>query len=870
MPHSINPLATAAELAPLLSALRSGAPVDEPTYFPRGCLLPDGRLDLCKQDLGPIQARAVAQALEACAFVKSLLLGADHLEDEGARAIAGLLERSAHLETVFVGCNLIGSAGAEALAGASAMQPHLRGLWLKRNAIGERGAQAVLRLIAESPALRTLDLVDTGWPAERVSALAEAISRSAALERLYLGTNALHDGAAIAALIAAGRLRALYAGSQPLGDDGARAIAAALRDDRRLEVLELPSAGIGDAGVVALAEAAQAQGSLQVLALGRAPAAPLLGLAANGVGSQGVRALAALIRSSTVLRTLDLRVGGLPRAELEVLVDAVESSPSLGALELDGVPPELRARLDALLARNRAHAPPVPVVEDVQAIRSVYRTHRPARAHRSVREPRRTASAVEAAPTAPTPEAPLPSPAEIAAATRVLERLAASPEAFFTARSALAPLRAAANRVVSGIVATARARRDAHPAARRDDGDRGREQRTQDRAHDRALLERTGLRQQRAAATAPAPEPSERLVDARACYVCKARYRDVHAFYDGLCRTCGDAHYARRSATADLSGRTALLTGGRLKIGRQIALKLLRAGARVYATTRFPRDAAQRFAREPDFADWEDRLHLVGIDLRHLPSVERLAAELAERPGGVDILVNNAAQTVRRPPDFYAHLAAGEAQALPPALEALLLTPTALPTSAIAAPLADPALFPLGAREDDGQQLDLRDVNSWRLSVGEVSTLELLEVHVVNSLAPFILLRGLLPALERSPHPRRFVVNVSAMEGSFARAYKAETHPHTNMAKASLNMLTRTAAGGLAARNIYMTSVDTGWITNEQPHPVRERMKTERGFTPPLDEIDGAARVCDPIFRGVTDATPLSGVFLKDYRPIAW
>ena len=91
------------------------------------------------------------------------------------------------------------------------------------------------------------------------------------------------------------------------------------------------------------------------------------------------------------------------------------------------------------------------------------------------------------------------------------------------------------------------------------------------------------------------------LSEPRKCYVCKAEYRRLHPFYDQLCRACGDENHARRTATADLRGRVALVTGARVKIGYQAAILLLRAGCRVVALTRFPRDAAARYAREPDF-----------------------------------------------------------------------------------------------------------------------------------------------------------------------------------------------------------------------------------------------------------------------------
>ena len=107
------------------------------------------------------------------------------------------------------------------------------------------------------------------------------------------------------------------------------------------------------------------------------------------------------------------------------------------------------------------------------------------------------------------------------------------------------------------------------------------------------------------------------------------------------------------------------------------------------------------------------------------------------------------------------------------------------------------------------------------------------------------------------------------MEGQFSRGYKGPGHPHTNMAKAALNMLTRTSAQELLESDgILMTSVDTGWITDERPHPMRMRL-AEDGFHAPLDLVDGAARVYDPIVRGEA-GEDIHGCFLKDYEPSPW
>jgi NAD(P)-dependent dehydrogenase (short-subunit alcohol dehydrogenase family) len=422
------------------------------------------------------------------------------------------------------------------------------------------------------------------------------------------------------------------------------------------------------------------------------------------------------------------------------------------------------------------------------------------------------------------------------------------------------------------------------------------EQRKRDRRqHDQALLEETGIRQgRRAGATTGHPaalsageaEGGE-LSESRRCYVCKQPYTRVHFFYDALCPACGDFNYAKRQQTADLTGRVALVTGARVKIGFQVALKLLRAGAAVIATTRFPHDAARRYARENDFADWAERLIIYGIDLRHLPGVESFAAHVSTHHDRLDMLINNAAQTVRRPPAFYAHLLAGEAEgaaSLPPAARKLLagpmgvpsFVPVARPEIHLSAALSqqpllpgderhDPEHFPPGHYDLHGQQVDLRPRNSWVLRLGEVSLQELLEVHAVNALAPFLLLSRLEPLLLGQPGLNKFIVKVSAMEGQLNSVFKTGGHPHTNMAKAGLNMLTRTCAEPLARHGVFMNSVDTGWVTNEFPYPAAEAM-ARQGFQPPLDEIDGAARVCDPIFSG----QKVYGKFLKDYREIAW
>jgi len=397
-----------------------------------------------------------------------------------------------------------------------------------------------------------------------------------------------------------------------------------------------------------------------------------------------------------------------------------------------------------------------------------------------------------------------------------------------------------------------------------------------------------------------------------------------------MCERCLRRNAERIADREDLSGRTAVVTGGRCKIGYEACLMLLRCGAFVVTSTRFPRCAAKRFLKEPDAAEWIERLHIYGVDFTDFPSLQAFASQLATHYP-VDVLVSNAAQTIRRPPAYYKEFFEDEKDAFlnglrsgtlahnpvrelgvdprasadpsahdhPNPLALINMEPASLVDPRTGVPALRSAalpmvpriegdeedlslLFPEDRRDLHGEPLDLRPATTWSTSLatkssssGVISSRELLEVLAVNAAAPFILLQQLVPVLTRAGGlAGRFVVNVTSAEGLFSSdgaASKGSEHPHSNMAKAALNMLTKTADAELSAQGVYCTAVDPGWVSMMRPG---EPSSSARPL-PPLSEADGAARVLAPILDGVRalragSGEPPHGVLLRNFEVAPW
>ena len=405
------------------------------------------------------------------------------------------------------------------------------------------------------------------------------------------------------------------------------------------------------------------------------------------------------------------------------------------------------------------------------------------------------------------------------------------------------------------------------------------------------------------------------------CYICKEKFGldNIHSFYGNLCKKCGDYNYSFRTMKLDFTGRIAIVTGGRVKIGYYIATKLLSYGAKVLITSRFPKDALFKFQKDPDYEKWKNNLVVYPIDFRIFESTIKFVQFINDNFPHVDILINNAAQTIRRTASYYKYLLPTETKNLNKeddkkiikndfvnlqnqlkegekeqnsakskneiknALISLMDNKSKeyqeiLPLSVIASQIrimeekSQPHVTVMGG---DGQPYDFsKGKNSWNFEFDEIPFQEFTEVQIINTWTPYYLCVKLKPLMMQSPFPDKYIVNVTSVEGIFNH-YKRSSHVHTNMAKAALNMFTRTCGSYLKDIGIYMTCVDTGWVSpmNEMNSLLDKDKKNsyENEFVNvPLDELDGAMRVLHPIIEGIKNKNYLFGILLKDYVKSPW
>ncbi|MBK03631.1 MAG: short-chain dehydrogenase [Deltaproteobacteria bacterium] len=406
-----------------------------------------------------------------------------------------------------------------------------------------------------------------------------------------------------------------------------------------------------------------------------------------------------------------------------------------------------------------------------------------------------------------------------------------------------------------------------------------------------------------------------RLASRKRCYCCKQFMLERHPSYAAMCVSCGEVNRERRSQQVDLRGRIAIVTGARIKIGYATTLRLLRAGAHVIATTRFPKSAAETYAREADFHTWRDRLEIHALDLRSFPAIRGFVEDIKRQHTHIDILINNAAQTIRRPTPYYNPILHNESQPfesedayqlLSDVCKALyqkhthssrqLTENTTSQLSSELLPLSDditqrqyapvlsslpilaedfqedPHSFPQNELNMYGQPADNRAYTSWEQEIEDVEDFELLEVHMINAMAPFLLMKHLRPLMLNSPFEKRFIVNVTSIEGQFVtskKPTKGAKHPHTNMTKSALNMLTFSGAHADTKLGLYRVGVDPGWASIENGMITREKW-IELGVEAPLDFDDAATRITDPIYQSLLFDVSIHGKLFKDFQVVPW
>ncbi|WP_051541986.1 SDR family oxidoreductase [Clostridium lundense] len=346
------------------------------------------------------------------------------------------------------------------------------------------------------------------------------------------------------------------------------------------------------------------------------------------------------------------------------------------------------------------------------------------------------------------------------------------------------------------------------------------------------------------------------------CYVCRKELIEKHNNYHRLCTECGQVNLMERERKEDLSNYIALVTGGRIKIGYYTSLKLIRAGAKVIVTTRFPLNALNTYSREKDFEEWKENLIIYEMNLKKVGEIESFIQYVQSNFPKLDIIINNAAQTIKKSKKYYVELEAKEEK-----LRSIYLDKCKYPQLGCINIMKNP-ICKFGTKDIINLQ-ETEDYNSWVAKPEEISLYEFLEVQIINSTAPFMLCTRLKESFKKSNNMNKFIINVSSVEGMFSEKRKSSKHIHTNMAKASLNMLTKSLSKDYAKDRIFIYSVDPGWVSNQ--FPKNWNGVCDEKFNAPLTYEDAAARICNPIFKYLnSERLDEFGVLLKDYKKQEW
>ncbi|MEM6991746.1 MAG: DUF924 family protein [Myxococcota bacterium] len=381
------------ELEPLLDHLRDKRPVESQTSFVRGTHMPDGRLDLCKQVVGPDGIGPVLDGLADNPHVSHFMIGNNIVGNVGATAIADFIRSGrSHVDVWYIGGNEIDAEGLAPICEALIDNPHVESLWLKRNPLGRESGPMLAELLRRNDRIHTLDLVNTGLLDEGVAPIIEALHDNRGVRHLYLGTNGLGPASAqmLAELLAKhDRLQSLLVSCNRLGDDGAAYLAGGLTRNRSLLRLGLASNRLSPDAATRLAEAVRPHPTLRFLDLGWTRATAAVGELGNRIGDEGARALADMLRDNRVLQGLDLSHNRISQSGLDAIAEALERNDALAhlrhpqhgkAVNHDSIA-KLHARLDANWARfagteagQASDREDITTPRSTREILSVYRT----------------------------------------------------------------------------------------------------------------------------------------------------------------------------------------------------------------------------------------------------------------------------------------------------------------------------------------------------------------------------------------------------------------------------------------------------------------------------------------------------------------